>query len=70
MALDVNPGETLEEFTKRAAEYYASCMAAAVAVVEAAVEAAPRSEQAPPDAFFANPRNERTRIFLGQILSH
>ena len=27
-------------------------------------------EQAPPDAFFANPRNERTRIFLGQILSH
>jgi ABC-type polar amino acid transport system ATPase subunit len=27
-------------------------------------------EQAPPDEFFANPRNERTRTFLGQILSH
>ena len=25
-------------------------------------------EQAPPEEFFANPRNERTRIFLGQIL--
>jgi general L-amino acid transport system ATP-binding protein len=28
------------------------------------------AEQAPPDAFFANPRNERTQIFLGQMLSH
>jgi polar amino acid transport system ATP-binding protein len=27
-------------------------------------------EEAPPDVFFANPRNERTRTFLGQILSH
>ena len=27
-------------------------------------------EQAPPEEFFANPRNERTRLFLGQILSH
>ena len=27
-------------------------------------------EEAPPASFFANPRNERTRIFLGQILSH
>jgi polar amino acid transport system ATP-binding protein len=27
-------------------------------------------EEAPPDTFFANPRNERTRTFLGQILSH
>ena len=27
-------------------------------------------EQAPPDEFFANPTNERTRTFLGQILSH
>src|SRR6202007_754276 len=26
-------------------------------------------EQAPPDEFFAHPRSERTRIFLGQILS-
>jgi len=26
-------------------------------------------EQAPPEEFFANPRNERTRTFLGQILS-
>jgi ABC-type polar amino acid transport system ATPase subunit len=25
-------------------------------------------EQAPPEEFFANPRSERTRIFLGQIL--
>jgi ABC-type polar amino acid transport system ATPase subunit len=27
-------------------------------------------EEAPPETFFANPRNERTRTFLGQILSH
>jgi general L-amino acid transport system ATP-binding protein len=27
-------------------------------------------EAAPPDAFFANPENERTRAFLSQILSH
>jgi ABC-type polar amino acid transport system ATPase subunit len=27
-------------------------------------------EQAPPEAFFANPRSERTRNFLGQILKH
>jgi len=27
-------------------------------------------EEAPPDAFFSNPRSERTRAFLGQILSH
>jgi len=26
-------------------------------------------EEAPPEEFFANPRNERTRTFLGQILS-
>jgi general L-amino acid transport system ATP-binding protein len=26
-------------------------------------------EQAPPDEFFAHPRSERTRTFLGQILS-
>ena len=25
-------------------------------------------EQAPPEEFFANPRSERTRPFLGQIL--
>jgi ABC-type polar amino acid transport system ATPase subunit len=25
-------------------------------------------EEAPPETFFANPRNERTRTFLGQIL--
>jgi ABC-type polar amino acid transport system ATPase subunit len=25
-------------------------------------------EQAPPDAFFASPRHERTRAFLGKIL--
>jgi general L-amino acid transport system ATP-binding protein len=25
-------------------------------------------EQASPEEFFANPRSERTRIFLGQIL--
>ncbi len=27
-------------------------------------------EVAPPDEFFANPENERTRLFLSQILSH
>ena len=27
-------------------------------------------EMAPPSEFFANPRNERTRTFLGQILAH
>jgi ABC-type polar amino acid transport system ATPase subunit len=27
-------------------------------------------EQGPPAAFFANPRNERTKTFLGQILTH
>ncbi|MGQ9371566.1 amino acid ABC transporter ATP-binding protein [Azospirillum sp. ST 5-10] len=27
-------------------------------------------EVAPPEEFFANPRSERTRTFLGQILSH
>ena len=27
-------------------------------------------EMAPPQEFFANPRNERTRTFLNQILSH
>ncbi|MCC7048343.1 MAG: amino acid ABC transporter ATP-binding protein [Alphaproteobacteria bacterium] len=27
-------------------------------------------EQAPPAAFFAQPRNERTKAFLGQILKH
>lgn len=27
-------------------------------------------EQAPPDAFFSNPRSERTRKFLGQVLNH
>jgi general L-amino acid transport system ATP-binding protein len=27
-------------------------------------------EQAPPAEFFANPRNERTRLFLSQILHH
>ena len=27
-------------------------------------------EQAPPGTFFANPRSERTRAFLGQILTH
>jgi ABC-type polar amino acid transport system ATPase subunit len=27
-------------------------------------------EQDTPDAFFTNPRNERTRDFLGKILSH
>ena len=27
-------------------------------------------EQAPPKEFFANPRNERTRMFLSQILHH
>ncbi len=27
-------------------------------------------EQAPPEDFFRNPRNERTALFLGQILNH
>ncbi len=27
-------------------------------------------EQAPPEAFFSNPRSERTRRFLGQVLNH
>jgi ABC-type polar amino acid transport system ATPase subunit len=27
-------------------------------------------EQAPPDEFFANPREERTKLFLSQILTH
>ena len=27
-------------------------------------------ERAPPTEFFANPRNERTKLFLGQILRH
>ena len=27
-------------------------------------------ETAPPAAFFANPKNERTKLFLSQILSH
>jgi len=27
-------------------------------------------EQAPPEEFFANPQNERTKTFLGQILNH
>ena len=27
-------------------------------------------EQAPPETFFSNPQNERTRTFLGQILNH
>jgi len=27
-------------------------------------------EQGPPATFFANPRNERTKAFLGQILTH
>jgi general L-amino acid transport system ATP-binding protein len=27
-------------------------------------------EQAPPEEFFSNPQNERTRTFLGQILNH
>ncbi len=27
-------------------------------------------EEAPPDQFFRNPRNERTALFLGQILNH
>ena len=27
-------------------------------------------EQNEPEAFFANPRNERTKLFLGQILHH
>jgi ABC-type polar amino acid transport system ATPase subunit len=27
-------------------------------------------EQAPPDEFFDNPREERTKLFLSQILTH
>ncbi len=27
-------------------------------------------EQGPPDSFFSNPRNERTQLFLSQILAH
>ena len=27
-------------------------------------------EEAPPESFFSSPRSERTRAFLGQILSH
>ena len=27
-------------------------------------------EQAPPETFFSAPKNERTRLFLNQILSH
>jgi general L-amino acid transport system ATP-binding protein len=27
-------------------------------------------EQAPPETFFSNPQNERTKTFLGQILNH
>ena len=27
-------------------------------------------EEAPPDAFFREPRNERTRTFLSKILTH
>ena len=27
-------------------------------------------EQAPPMEFFANPRSERTKLFLSQILAH
>jgi general L-amino acid transport system ATP-binding protein len=27
-------------------------------------------EEAPPKEFFANPKSERTRAFLGQILDH
>jgi general L-amino acid transport system ATP-binding protein len=27
-------------------------------------------EQNEPESFFANPRNERTKLFLGQILHH
>jgi general L-amino acid transport system ATP-binding protein len=27
-------------------------------------------EMAPPQEFFANPKNERTKLFLSQILSH
>jgi len=27
-------------------------------------------ERGPPDEFFANPQNERTRTFLSQILAH
>jgi len=27
-------------------------------------------ERAPPETFFSTPQNERTRLFLSQILSH
>jgi ABC-type polar amino acid transport system ATPase subunit len=27
-------------------------------------------EEAPPEVFFTNPQNERTKQFLGQILNH
>jgi general L-amino acid transport system ATP-binding protein len=27
-------------------------------------------ERAPPKEFFANPKSERTRLFLSQILAH
>jgi general L-amino acid transport system ATP-binding protein len=27
-------------------------------------------EEAPPEQFFGNPRSERTRLFLSQILNH
>jgi general L-amino acid transport system ATP-binding protein len=27
-------------------------------------------EMAPPDEFFANPKEERTKLFLSQILTH
>lgn len=49
MSLEVSPGETLEQFTARAAEYYATCMAAAVEVVTTAAEA---MEQAPAGEVF------------------
>ena len=27
-------------------------------------------EEAPPETFFSQPRNERTRLFLSQVLGH
>ena len=27
-------------------------------------------EEAPPETFFSHPRNERTRLFLSQVLGH
>ena len=27
-------------------------------------------EEAPPDTFFDNPQNERTKLFLSQVLGH